>query len=374
MTTIGMMSFYGRNYGGVLQATALQHVLREMGHEVELISFARDPLLQLPRWRRVRNRVYTRMDSLLTGGRRDQLTDDFKRQHLRFTDRSFDALTLLQSPPEFETYLVGSDQVWNLKLTGGCTSYLLDFVRSGHKRIAYAASLGADRIGCADRSVLARHLPNFDSISVREASAVALVEELIGRTPVQAVDPTLLVSRAQWGRYGADGDTPRPESFLLCYMMAQSRPMQQQVTRYATQLSKQTGLPCVFLNQRVYRKLTHPTAVIDLEAGPGEFLRYFAQTSGVITDSFHGTAFAVNFGKPFMTFYPPMSGLSRSGRIVSFLEKLRLKEFGVVAGEQPSCEFSWDMDFTEAHRLLDRWREDSRDFLKRALGPASPGR
>ena len=111
------------NYGGYLQAYALQMVLKQMGHKAYVISFSQQPTWRIwisyLKWkilRLVRNNY----------GVEDSFKDFFM---LKINKKFFRTINDIRES-DFEAYVVGSDQVWrplyvpNIKKYRECESIM----------------------------------------------------------------------------------------------------------------------------------------------------------------------------------------------------------------------------------------------------------
>ena len=103
------------------------------------------------------------------------------------------------------------------------------------------------------------------------------------------------------------------------------------------------------------------------ELSVADFLEFYFKSVFVITTSFHGTAFSLNFKKNFYSIINPNA--SADDRVVSFLERFGLSRRGVLPGSDiDKLTADLSVDFSNADRLLAEEREKSLDFLKQALG------
>jgi len=367
---VGVLTLPGRNYGCILQATALLGTLRDLGHQPELINFELDGAVRsmsLPR--RFKHELWSRTAPLLTGDARTVRTAQFKRDNLCFSPRSFaSGRELLEAPPLYDAYVVGSDQVWNQQITGHSPTFFLDFAPDRARKIAYAASFGHDRTTEIDWEAIRPLLARLDAVSVRECAAVEIMRGMIAGQVFHALDPTLLWTAERWSRLAAPETSARP--YLLAYVLPGDGAVESTIRDLARRWSRAEGLGVVYLNQRPYRRFV-PHEKNDFTAGPAEFLSLLSRASGVVTNSFHGTAFSIVFHRPFLSVYrPPGSGPAvRSGRIVSLLSRVGLESQGVQLGARPGRlqmpEVRWDS--VGSLGRLDVLRGASREFLKRAL-------
>ncbi len=351
------------NYGGVLQAYALQRVLREWGYDVTTDSH-RNSLARrvVPRWcrnaigdfvRRAVNRLrgVTPHHALF-----EQVGGNFTRfieSHLS-TVELFDRNGVVRSECKglYDTYIVGSDQTWRESCNvGELMHYFLDFVAGEDvRRVSYAASFGVDNLSeytSSQKHRAAELLTLFDAISLRESSGVRLCREEFGVEAQQVLDPTLLLRRGDYE--------------LLAQSVAQTN----------------ISLGCYILDRDPQREgwiknLSQAMSVSSSDIGVGYssvegWIASFRDADYIVTDSFHGTIFAILFEKKFITMVNHERGASRFD---SLLGGLGLDHRVVVEGSSVEdmrkllCE---DIDYGELSKKLDVMRAQSLLFLEKSL-------
>ncbi|MDR1497066.1 MAG: polysaccharide pyruvyl transferase family protein, partial [Puniceicoccales bacterium] len=195
------------NYGGLLQAFALQHVLRDMGHDVKTVwhdgerkSGAREHFRWLQKlWLRHALRM---PPELWRPGRSPFIrrhTDRFILKNIAVSKRIFLQDIAELKPEGFDAWIVGSDQVWSTSSPSCLRTMFLDFLDDAPnkktRRLSYAASFGKETWTPGDETLreCAALAKKFDAISVRETSGVAICEKQLGVAAVQLPDPTLLL-------------------------------------------------------------------------------------------------------------------------------------------------------------------------------------
>ena len=371
MKTIGTITFHESiNYGGILQAYALQKTLEGMGYVPEIIDYCNPDrgTAALSGFRRVLHRVWHGVVvKILVGTDRRKNTDEFRRKYLRLSPRKYcDEKSLHADPPVYDAYITGSDQVWNPRNNNGDASYFLTFAPEGKKRISYAASFGVAEIPGGVGTVYAQWLKQIHRLSVREIEGARLVNELTKTEAEMVLDPTLLLDRDQWRRVAVPCAHPRP--YILCYYMPGDRLVNKSITALARQVADRTGWRVISIGEKEYMRL-NPFRCSIFNAGPAEFVGLFQNASFVITNSFHGAAFSINYRIPFVV--PINRALSPykalSSRITTLLQTLNLEERLVPAGECFSREVAIDLDYRPVESILEQWRGRSLDFLRDAL-------
>lgn len=374
MKSVGTITFHSTiNYGGVLQAYALQQVLNEMGYLAENIDYFdhRRDLASLSTFRRMKHVVWHGfVKKLLVGSIREKRTEAFLSRHLRVSScRYNDAASLHEAPPLYDAYITGSDQVWNARHNHDDSSYFLTFAPPGKKRVSYAASFGVSQIQDRLVSDYREWLKQIDCISTRELEGKRIIEQLTGREADITLDPTLLLNQEQWRQVAVPYESSKP--YILCYYMPGDNKVNRSITEIASKIAMQTGWSVISIGQKEYMRL-NPFRRTALTSGPAEFVGLFHNASFVVTNSFHGTAFSVNFKIPFLV--PINRDLSPekalSSRITTLLNTLKLENRLIPAGANLPAEDVIDLDFSSAERILQQEKQRSIDFLRNALGDA----
>lgn len=369
---VGILTFHNTvNYGGVLQALALQQVVTSLGFTPLVIDYhggaaASRSGTRLKRL--VRPGVYL-INDLLGAALRRQRTADFRDQFFATKTRSYhQARELHDDPPVVSALIVGSDQVWNPEIIGRDSSYFLDFAGQGTVRIAYAASIGLNRLPADCGPMWRKGISSLHHVSVREPDASTIVRELTGREAPVVLDPTLLLPLTFWDSIAGSSVS---KGHVLSYTLPGDRGAERVVRQISMAASSATHLPWIRVGDREVRRLIEPSKS-PRGVGPKEFLSLLMGASYVVTNSFHGTALAISAGVPFTAVVPKPSGgaIPRSGRVVSLLKSLGLADRLVAVGDvRPAGQLVWAGrgDVLEAHGPLNRLRVESTKWLARAL-------
>ena len=282
---IGILTFNrAMNYGAVLQALALKEKLSQYD-DTEIINY-RCELVEEKCKLRQGDLVWDTLRILLWGNRNRKFRKFIKEIS---SERVYGPQDVKEFP--YEKIVVGSDQVWNYNRTGEDDAFVL--AGSDVKKYAYAASFGEGEIKEKQREVYKRELPNFRYIYVREQSGETICKEEFGVEAMTVLDPTLLLGKEDWKKYCAK--PPKRKGYVLMYTLWNSEEMK----GIAKKVSKQLGLP-IYNITTLARDFFGDKVIRD--ADPKEWLSLFYNASFVITNSFHGTAFSINFNKPFYTF------------------------------------------------------------------------
>ncbi|WP_299583622.1 polysaccharide pyruvyl transferase family protein [uncultured Sunxiuqinia sp.] len=384
MTKIGIITVSRtNNYGAELQAFALQRKLVNMGFDAEIIDYlyfkhpkyrwskGAKPIIQFSLKHRVKEFVLYRIVSpvfdlfgpVVSRSLRIRKRN-FELFHKRFTSFSSTYRSyreLYEAKMDYDIYMVGSDQVWNPATGTSLEPYFLTFASSEKRKVSYASSFGVSEIESAYRKDYERLINNLDLISVREEQGVELVEELADRESIRVLDPTLLLDRKEWCKY----ESPIPieeKKVILIYQLSPS----ETIIELANQLHEKTGFPIIRickgpLFQEKNEKITNVR-----DAGPSEFLFLFNRAAYVITNSFHGTAFSVNFGIPFFVVLSRKK--KNNSRLESFLELVGLKNRILFEDNtQEAIPLLEPIDYELVHEKLKNEQSKSLDFLTKSI-------
>ena len=319
------------NYGGILQAYALQTVLERMGHEVVVIDTPHS--WALPLWKRPL--IYTKrlIKKYLLGQYDITILAEEKRKKeypiiSTYTDQFINkyihrkivkSLEELQEK-DFDAIVVGSDQIWRPKYYSKIENAFLAFAKNWKvKRIAYATSFGTDDWEYTPTQVIkcTELLKLFDSISVREESGVQLCKEHFGVEAKHVLDPTMLLNKEDYIHLIEVADTSKSKGNLLTYILDET-PKKQELVK---QIAKKTGLIPFQVNSK---SKTNNTPLEECIQPPVEqWLRGFYDADFVVTDSFHACVFSILFNKPFVVVGNKERGMAR---FESLLKLFHLEE------------------------------------------------
>lgn len=383
---VGILTFHSQvNYGGVLQAFALQTALKRMGHEAVIVD----------RWLRARNAasrgfrgwVGWLVRGLLGGGQfgravRHWRTMRFVRERLRLTPYHFVTWEEMAGRElGVDCLVVGSDQVWHGGDWGDPRPYLLEGAPAV-RAIAYAASFGMRQLPEALLGAYREGFARFSAIGVRESEGVGLVASA-GAHATHVVDPTQLLEAASWREAlalrGAGG---RPR--LVCYFLSESE-LAALPALEAFARERRCAVE-VFVDKlrltasksparRVWGRLgwwAHRVASpvrLRLAAGPREFVEAFSSATWVLSDSFHALMFASIFGADVRILRPKdASRRAMFGRIEEFAGRA-VKGPALSANVQEAlASFARGEPCAYDEAFLRERREASRAWLAEALG------
>ncbi|MGW7675726.1 polysaccharide pyruvyl transferase family protein [Shewanella sp. S23-S33] len=356
------------NYGGLLQAFALQHYLKNQGHDVLTVDFVWNHKqryfgIKSIIGNAIRKYVLCRplksIFSITDEQKRviGQHTNRFTAEHVRTTQGIYSVAEFTYiSQYGFDAYIVGSDQVWRPAYSPGMSAFFLSFLSNEDKakRVAYAASFGVDNCNEFSAEQLAEYAPllqRFDAIGVREDSAVDLCKLHFGAIAEHVIDPTLLLNKEIYCDLVVQDNIPTNNGNMMVYVLDSAREKQQIIQLVASEcgLKPFTVMP---EQNGIYPPVT-------------QWLRGFMDAEYVVTDSFHGVVFSIIFNKPFIAIGNYDRGLAR---FTSVLKMFGLEQRLIFSPEELSAELiNQPIDFAKVNQLKAEKQQYARTFLNQAL-------
>ena len=376
---IGIITLpFNSNYGGLLQAFALQTVLKQMGHEVwsvnrrnRIMPFKFKVLSSTNRL--IKSIIRSEMGVIRSWATAkeelviDQHTNRFLSENIQTTDflkseSDFEKL----SRYKFDAYVVGSDQVWRPKYSPRLANHFLGFIDGtvNPKRISYAASFGVDNWEFTPEQTdeCRKLLAKFNAVSVREDSAVKLCKQNFGIDATQVLDPTLLVSKEEYIRLVEKDKIPGCNGSLLTYVLDKSPDKQE----FIKKIILETGLTEVSIMPKSLFRDAGRKKISDCIYPPvTAWLRGFMDAEYVVTDSFHGMAFAIIFNKPFLALGNTKRGMTRFSSLVKLFG---LEDRIILSADSHLTEKLYSpIDFHHVNEILKTKQLEAYKFLSDSL-------
>lgn len=296
---VAILTFHNspNNAGAVLQAWALQRTIEKLGHQAVVIDYHRARGDMVPWWSfRSPRQIYYTLRRFPWEVLRLRACDCFRRTCLHLVGTQHGGAVAYR---DADAFITGSDQVLNPVHNEMNPSFLLDFVPTGKRRIAYGASFGTDAFGAEYCRMLSVSLPKFTALSVRERTAAETARRLAGVGAQVVLDPTLLLDAEEYKPLMSLPHRRVPtEPYVLLYVIG-SHPKAWHV---AEEKAREIGAKRIvaMTNQRAEWHLPQVGLSRRLNVfTPVDFLAHVAGAAYIVTNSFHGTAFSVIFKRQF---------------------------------------------------------------------------
>ncbi len=339
------------NYGQLLQCYALQKYLRDLGYEAYLIRYlpdndiAQDPLIKKiykalnPQklYNFAKNRINRKKLEIERKNNNRQF-ELFRQKYIIQSPVIYSSLKELQdNPPEADTYIVGSDQVWNFwgmpieKCKNLIHAYFLDFGFEKTKRISYAASWGRTDVANEEIAEITPLLKRFGYVSVREKNGIELCNKCNFSKAEWVCDPTLLLSAETYRKIYCECEIRRKDrKFLLLYMLGNECDFD---IKTAYEFAAKKNIEVVYVSGNdltANRQKTFATIP--------EWLYLVDNAEYVITNSFHCGVFSTIFHRQFGIV--PLTGTcaGMNARLSSLFELTGIGERFVTSGKFEALE------------------------------------
>lgn len=334
------------NYGAELQTYATVRALRELGHEVEVIDYRLNE-------KKKYNSFIKNLSLFLHDLAPVKLKfKHFWKKYIPSTKYYGSIHELVENPPQADLYLVGSDQVWNPQITGDkATVYFLTFVPQDKKCASYASSIGTEEwYGNNELTEIAKKsLSRFFGISCREEQGCKIIKKVFERETTAVLDPTLL-HRA----YPELIKKVRTKRTLAYYQLSNSPVLM----NFAKKKALDFGLTFVDVNKQTYLTSTFGWNRRSVQ----QWIKAIAESSFVITHSFHGVAMCLLHHKQFVVVYENGNRISRIQNILRMLD-LEDRLFTSIEDAEISDIWNNKIDYKQVDNLLNIKREISWNYL-----------
>ena len=342
--------WFGNNYGSIATYYGLYKQLESLGLAVLLID--NEGLGKTPA------DVVAKRNSRVFAREHCHVSRKYKLSEMGLLNQVCDA------------FVVGSDQVWNFGVARNFgRSFLLNFARPEKKKVAVACSFGHKRDYRSDREriITSDLLKKFDAISVREESAVDILDNVFGVNSTRVLDPVFSTDRKVYDDVAKESQRSEKEPYLLAYILDPT-PEKREAVKH---LAEKKGLKAVFIldgetgtfkknkekmgDEKVLENVTFP-----------DWVAYFKNSSYVVTYSCHGMSFAILYEKPFAGIGNEARGMVRSESLVKLfhLEDRLVKNSKNIINNGTLLK---DIDYASVNEILESERERSRKWLEHAM-------
>lgn len=321
MVRVATLSYqHAYNYGAVFQVTALQHIIESLGADCDIIDY-RSPAID----RQYKFKPVRLNSSIFSSIRANLVLAPFIREKKRNFQHWMDSYKKTEIITEkaqlhslnerYDKFIVGSDQVWNLKCQGYDDAFFLDFIKDNSKKIAYAASFGTYDVKPDDYGFYEKYIKNFEHISVRESRGVDLVKDLSGKDAITCMDPVLLAGREFW-ESKKDLSYKFSEKYIFVYQLGHGST----VPKFVKQLKKDTGLKVYFATGHIGNMIFYSLGDKNVSTiSPEQFLSLISGAEYVVTNSFHATVLSMIFQRQFYSVTKGNETESYNSRVYNLL-------------------------------------------------------
>ena len=300
MKKIGIITYHNTvNYGALLQAFALQSKIKDLGAECDIIDYHCKNIEEkeniiFPHFQFNLIKYFKKLRAFYHANKKKKSMYNFSKNNMFFSKEDYDISNIKKANDNYDMIFTGSDMVFETGINGGDMSYYLNFADES-KRYSYAACLGREKIDDKYVDTCINELKKFQYLSVREIQTQEYLSNLLGRKVNLDVDPTLLYDCFFWEKLEERPLDMINSNFLLLYFVNEDMPE----FKLAKKIARENDYDIYIITDR--KKKVDGCKVISY-ASVGEFLYYIHHASLVITASFHGMVFSINYNTNFMYF------------------------------------------------------------------------
>lgn len=363
---IGLVTIYQvPNYGSVLQAYATQFLLERLGAECHIINYKYPNEWHWQHGARKPHGLRAFIRKFIPS-KKAMVLQRFREKYYRFTS-TFHNLDALKNAnwDNYDAFVVGSDQVWNARYVLGDSVFMLSFVPSNKPRYSIASSFALKSLPEQYREKYFKELVQFTALSVREQNGVGIInDELNIKKEVNVIlDPTLLLSKDDWMKTIPRSTFKKERPYILFYMWTyafEPRPYIFDVLRF---FSEKLDYEIIALEGYTSYKNCGLQMQNRCSSSIEEFIDIFANADMVITSSFHGTAFALNFGIPLVSIVPDGEADDRQ---TTLLYSMDCKQSATKIGTN-LADINPYYNVMDVQDRLEQHRNNDIDWIKKSI-------
>lgn len=339
------------NFGGSLTYVALYHTVKELGFSsfmIERPTHSKHPPAEL-------NKNYYISPF---GNAKIVSNIKTKSEYQQLSDKA-------------NCFLVGSDQMFHHNLYNNFSQFVtLDWVKDNKRKVAYAASFGHDEFTGDEneRAEMSYYMKKFDAFSVRESSGVELAKNDFGVDAIHALDPVFLCNPKIYEDIANNAKQTFPKNYISSYILDPNN----NKAKILDYVEKKLKLPSKIYSEMA---LTNDVAKTrwnkTLEIGNiNDRMACIVNSDFIVTDSFHGTCFAIIMKKPFIAIKNAGRGVAR---FESLLGKLGLMNRLVDPNEDLSKreDLFEEIDYNSVYKVLNKEIKTNKTWLLNNLKPST---
>lgn len=356
---IGILTFQKTtNFGAALQIYALTTTINKLGGSCEVIQYYNSTIEQTENYFYFKEKNIKNFIRIILLGLPNYILqkkfEKFSKDFLKLSVGKYNSNDIIDTNNIYSSFIVGSDQVWNHKLTGNDTTYYLDFVNDKKKKNSYAASFGInDAFRQDNNQKICQYLKEFNVLSVREKQAASEIQHYTDLNANVSLDPTFLLTTDDWeclaqkSKYNETKD-----SYILVYMPKDRKKVFPKIVKFA----KENGLKIKYVTDNYFKyteteRLTTPT--------PMDFIALIKNAKFIFSGSYHGFILGLNFNKPVLIEYEKKKNNFNS-RLESVISEFELESTIYNGGDLAYL----GIEYKEFNTKLDKKREESLHLIR----------
>lgn len=347
---LGILTFHrANNYGAVMQAYSLKKSLQKLGTEAKIINYL-SPKIEEQRPFNFNKFNLKKLLKIPFNYILDKRFSSFRKFFLtdtpQYIEKDLEKLT------DYNAFITGSDQVFNPSGSNFDGAYFLSFVKKS-KKYSYAASFGKSFLSDKDKNFIAPLIKDFSNLSVRESIGIDIIRDLTGQKSCVNLDPIFLLNKEEWIQISKQ---VKEKDYILVYLMHNDG----EIFRFVDKLAQDLKLKTIIITTVVRDFLISKNTIIP---NPQDWLGYFINAKYIVTNSFHGTAFSINFNKKFFVDFLHSSANVNS-RLENILDLFDLRDRLI---DNIGADYDRPIDYDRVNKILELEREKSINYLKEII-------
>lgn len=357
---IGLLTIHDTiNYGSLLQTFATYAAIEKLGYEVEVIDYKckaiyeRETTYSLSEIKKASDIIRWFLWHKKLKEKKEKF-DGFVCNEMKLSSISYNRDNIKDANDIYKTFIVGSDIVWGMNITGNDFTYFLDFTDENKKRISFSSSIGTawEKQFTAE---IKKNLLRFDNISVREQLASEWVKETIDKEVPVTCDPTMLWDSKYWSRYTDDQILPK-EKYVLIYMAMNDKSNITDGIEYA----RKKGIKAYYID--FYKTKSVKGLSVVKPVSIQQFISLIKNADTIFSASYHGLLFSLYFHKN-VFFY----NRGNKSRMISLSKELKIQN---REGTPINLSMDVAIDYEFVDSVINKKRQESWSYLENVLREA----
>lgn len=369
---VGILTYHNTlNFGALMQCYALYKACFNLGAEVEVIDYRNwviknnvKPISMITRRGKEKVNIKSIIKLLCAYPMiksKKASFEKFIKKNIRLSEKVYDTREeILNDPPEYDKYIIGSDQVWNYNINGMDTTYLMDFVKDESRIFSFSSSFGLEAIDKDKEKVYSKLLARIPEISVREQQGSKIIHDLTGKDAKVLCDPVFLIPKEEW--ISLINTNNRSKNSNICTYFLNYNTKEQFEREYNKKTDLKRYKNVKLAGGITFKDFIDRNIMVKIFGGPLDYLKSIYDARYIFTDSFHATVFSILFEKNFVVFLSGNKG--RDSRIINLL-KLFNMENRIYNGSLSNLDERIDTERNK--KICEEIRNEAIEYLKKNI-------
>ena len=307
MKKVGLITYHSAyNFGSTLQALATQKAIEKLGYECEIINYRMNEQKKYYSLYRTSYGIKILIKDLLRLPMHSKRVarangyESFIRNYMNLSKEVNDPEEVFELYDQYDQIVSGSDQIWNKhsnELNHAEWKFMYPYLLKGYtgRKISYASSIG-DMNDDNEIKRVCNIVKNFDYISMRESVSAQKFSNILKRNIPVVLDPTLLFDKSEWVKM-LNLKKIEHEPYIFYYSLANGIKDYYKKVDSLRRLSHKKHMKVLLVTPIVEAPILDSNIEQHTEYSTLDFLNAIYNADIIVTDSYHGSLFSVNFNK-----------------------------------------------------------------------------